>query len=138
PTTTTLPSGWATTTACAEVEVGPPMLVVTRPPCPKVGSSWPADGARRSSSCSRTGRARRAGVCLRRRLGEPAVEGDFARSHEENHMMFLLSETGLRYNENAIAIGAQTERRGLAGPVSVLLSRLGLTGRLSLCTSTFS
>src|SRR5262245_66599401 len=28
---------------------------------------------------------------------------------------------GLRYNENAIAVGAQTERRGLAGPVSFLL-----------------
>jgi hypothetical protein len=36
-------------------------------------------------------------------------------------MMLLLSRTGLRYNENAIAVGAQTERRGLAGPVRDLL-----------------
>jgi hypothetical protein len=36
-------------------------------------------------------------------------------------MMLLLSGTGLRYNENAIAAGAQTERRGLAGPVGDLL-----------------
>jgi hypothetical protein len=36
-------------------------------------------------------------------------------------MMFLLSGTGLRYNEKAIATGAQTERRGLAGPVRDLL-----------------
>jgi hypothetical protein len=37
-------------------------------------------------------------------------------------------EVGLRYNERASAAGAQTERRGEAGPVSILL-RLGLTGR---------
>jgi hypothetical protein len=35
--------------------------------------------------------------------------------------MLLLSRAGLRYNENAIAISAQTERRGLAGPVRDLL-----------------
>src|SRR5262249_16240322 len=35
-------------------------------------------------------------------------------SQEENHMMLLLSRAGLRYNENAIAPGAQTERPGLA------------------------
>ena len=36
-------------------------------------------------------------------------------------MMRLLSRTGLRYNDDAIVAGAQTERRGVAGPVSVLL-----------------
>jgi hypothetical protein len=36
-------------------------------------------------------------------------------------MMLLLSRTGLRQNENAVAVGAQTERRGLAGPVRDLL-----------------
>jgi len=36
-------------------------------------------------------------------------------------MTFLLSETGLRYNEKAIASGTQTERRGLAGPGRDLL-----------------
>jgi hypothetical protein len=35
--------------------------------------------------------------------------------------VLLLSGTGLRYNEKAIAVGAQTERRGLAGPVRDLL-----------------
>jgi hypothetical protein len=32
-------------------------------------------------------------------------------------MIDLLSDVGLRYNENATAAGAQTERRGEAGPV---------------------
>ena len=35
--------------------------------------------------------------------------------------MFLLSRAGLRYNEKAIGLGAQTERRGVAGPVRDLL-----------------
>ena len=33
----------------------------------------------------------------------------------------LLFQVGLRYNEKAIVAGAQTERRGEAGPVRVLL-----------------
>jgi hypothetical protein len=36
-------------------------------------------------------------------------------------MMYLRSQAGLRQNENAIASGAQTERRGGAGPVRNLL-----------------
>jgi hypothetical protein len=36
-------------------------------------------------------------------------------------MGVLLSGAGLRYNEKAIAIGAQTERRGEAGPGRDLL-----------------
>jgi hypothetical protein len=36
-------------------------------------------------------------------------------------MMYLLSGVGLHYNEKANDPGAQTERRGGAGPVSVLL-----------------
>src|SRR6266487_2867392 len=36
-------------------------------------------------------------------------------------MMRLLTGVPLRYNENATDPGAQTERRGEAGPVSVLL-----------------
>jgi hypothetical protein len=43
------------------------------------------------------------------------------RSQEENNMIFLLSRTGLRYNETATVAGAQTERRGGAGPVRGLL-----------------
>jgi hypothetical protein len=35
-------------------------------------------------------------------------------------MMLLLSGTGLRCNEGAVIPGAQTKRRGDAGPVSVL------------------
>jgi hypothetical protein len=47
-------------------------------------------------------------------------------------MVRLLSGTGLRYNEGAIALGAQTERRGGAGPVRVLLGGKDLTGRFYL------
>ena len=39
---------------------------------------------------------------------------------------------GLRYNENVIAVGAQTERRGDAGPVRGLLGGKDLTGRFFL------
>src|SRR6516162_5409043 len=46
-------------------------------------------------------------------------------------------KVGLRYNERARAAGAQTERRGEAGPVSVLLrgwdSPAALRNRLLLC-----
>jgi hypothetical protein len=41
------------------------------------------------------------------------------RSQDENNMLLLLF--GPRYNKKAIAAGAQTERRGGAGPVSALL-----------------
>jgi hypothetical protein len=36
-------------------------------------------------------------------------------------MSFLLWKAGLRYHGNAFRPGAQTERRGLAGPVRDLL-----------------
>jgi hypothetical protein len=36
-------------------------------------------------------------------------------------LLILLFGGGLRYNERAIAPGAQTERRGDAGPVRLLL-----------------
>jgi hypothetical protein len=39
-------------------------------------------------------------------------------------------EDGLRYNENVIAVGAQTVRRGDAWPVRGLLGGKDLTGRL--------
>jgi hypothetical protein len=38
----------------------------------------------------------------------------FLAPDESEHDLGLLSATGLQYNENAIAVGAQTERRGLA------------------------
>jgi hypothetical protein len=38
-------------------------------------------------------------------------------------MMLLLSRDGLRWSENAFRPGAQTERRGDAGPVRDLLDR---------------
>jgi hypothetical protein len=41
-----------------------------------------------------------------------------------------LSRTGLRYNENASGPSAQTERRGLAGPVRACLAA-ELTGRMA-------
>jgi hypothetical protein len=37
-------------------------------------------------------------------------------------MADLLGETGLRYNDKAILPGAQTERRGGAGPVGACLA----------------
>jgi hypothetical protein len=40
---------------------------------------------------------------------------------ERHRSSFLFQEAGLRYNENAIASGAQTERRGEAGPGRGLL-----------------
>jgi hypothetical protein len=43
------------------------------------------------------------------------------RSQEKNDMRFLLSEAGLRSNDSAIRRGAQTERRGGAGPGKDLL-----------------
>ena len=46
-------------------------------------------------------------------------------------MVALLLEAGLRYNEEVIHPGAQTERRGGAGPVRGLLGAKGLTGRIS-------
>jgi len=52
------------------------------------------------------------------------------RSQEENDMVFLLSRAGLRYNEKAIATGAQTERRGGVGPVGSLLGGKDPIGRL--------
>jgi hypothetical protein len=36
-------------------------------------------------------------------------------------MILLLKRGGLQYNEKANVLGAQTERRGEAGPVSALL-----------------
>jgi hypothetical protein len=44
------------------------------------------------------------------------------RSQEDSHMMFLLSRAGLRpIQGKGHRIGAQTERRGLVGPVKDLL-----------------
>jgi hypothetical protein len=42
----------------------------------------------------------------------------------------LASRNGPRYNANAIAPDAQTERRSNAGPVRTVLSGYDLTGRL--------
>jgi hypothetical protein len=49
----------------------------------------------------------------------------------KRHNTSLLFEIGLRYDEKANAPGGQTERRGEAGPVSVLLRGWGLTGRFA-------
>jgi hypothetical protein len=50
-------------------------------------------------------------------------------------MMYLLSGAGLRYNERAIAAGAQTERRGEAWAGEGLAWRQNLTGRFFLVVS---
>src|SRR5262249_9761249 len=78
----------------------------------------------RSSSVSRNG------LCLRgwHRLGRatprmaPRVQAHLpASDHNCKNMIFLLFGGGLRYNDQAITPGAQTERRGDAGPVRSLL-----------------
>src|SRR5262245_28606819 len=96
------------------------MLVVTTPPVPKVGSSTPPESRQRSSSASSRGRQR--GVRGRWCAGPRGARFALGfRSQDENPMMLLLSETGLRSHDKAIAPGAQAERRGGAGPVRGLL-----------------
>jgi hypothetical protein len=72
----------------------------------------------RSSSASSRGRKRSAAV--RRRTLRARFEVRFRRN-DEIHMMLLLSRTGLRQSEDAIAAGAQTERWGGARPRRVPL-----------------
>src|SRR5713101_8417357 len=74
----------------------------------------------RSSSTSRRGRQ---DWRLRTWTGlftlRPMPQTDLLfRSQLSNIVHLLFRQVGLRYNENAIAPGAQTERRGEAGPVS--------------------
>src|SRR5437588_481711 len=82
-------------------------------------------GHQRSSNCSTCKRGTAClarGACRRERLdrgcADRAVRG---RCQEGSHMMHLLLGSGLRYHEKANGPGAQTERRGEAGPVWVLL-----------------
>jgi hypothetical protein len=49
----------------------------------------------------------------------------------QNHMRHLLYDRGLLSNGNGGLSGAQTERRGGAGPVRGLLGGKDLTGRFS-------
>src|SRR5262245_48116720 len=79
-------------------------------------------GVMRSSSFSTSSCGRKHDARVRRRVRPSLAQIDVRfRSQAMNDMMFLLLQPGLRYNENAIAVGAQTERRGLAGPVRDLL-----------------
>src|SRR6516164_1833560 len=79
--------------------------VVTIPPEPKVGSRAPEDSRQRSSSASRRGW--REGGTPRAGLESRVVRG------EKGHMdRVSFVGGGLRYQERAIAPGAQTERRG--------------------------
>src|SRR5262249_47862461 len=60
-----------------------------------------------------------------------AEEGDFRElSTERNHMGTLLCGGSLPYDGDGYLSGAQTERRGGAGPVRGLLGRKDVTGRL--------
>jgi hypothetical protein len=82
-------------------------------------------GRLRSSSGSRDN-LRRAGHRHRLRVRARGPRGrgatDFSESSQErNNIVVLLLEGGLRYHDKGIASGAQTERRGEAGPVRVLL-----------------
>ena len=58
-------------------------------------------------------------VSVRRELS--TAEASQLSGLSRNHITLLLSRDGLRYNEQTIAAGAQTERRGGAGPVRDLL-----------------
>src|SRR5262249_6216977 len=92
------------------------------------------EGTVRSSSASSRGRKRgAAGRCVARLRGA-RFDVRF-RSQEENHMMFLLSGTGLRYNEKANAAGAQTERRGKAWAGECIAWWRELTGRCCCLTT---
>src|SRR5438270_8363640 len=88
-----------------------------------------ADGRLRSSNASRDNRGRRgrgAGARGARRNGQR----DFKESSQgRSDMVTLLLRGGLRGYGRAIAAGAQTERRGGAGPVRGLLGGKDLTGR---------
>jgi hypothetical protein len=58
---------------------------------------------------------------------DAAAAAAMAQAKGKQHGMVLQSRGGLRYPERANAAGVQTERRGVAGPMSVAL-RAGLTG----------
>src|SRR5262245_59269010 len=114
PAATTLPSGWVATANAALVLFGP-TLVVRTPAVPKVGSRTPPEGTQRSSRASSRGRKRgseRLGPVRRRGRSirtKRATTFGFC-SQDKRLMTFLLCSSGLQYNENAIAAGAQTER----------------------------
>ena len=77
----------------------------------------------------------RGAVPLRRRgvgVGAPARDLDFHQGHG-NPLVSLLCDGGLRYNGSDNASGAQTERRGGAGPVGGLLGGKDPTGRFVQC-----
>src|SRR5262245_21078098 len=72
-------------------------------------------GASRSSSASSLGRKEGRRVGFARERTEAAFR---FRSGDENNMAGTsILESGSRYNGEAVAPGAQTERRGGAGPV---------------------
>src|SRR5262245_23982032 len=77
---------------------------------------WPC-GLRRRAAVSRTVRFR-------------GVRGFIgATPHPRKLRRRLLGDGGLRYHEGDITVGAQTGRRGGAGPVRGLLGGKDLTGR---------
>src|SRR6516165_9954483 len=89
-------------------------------------------GGSRSSRTSRRGRWHGG---RREPLSRPAGR-DVYRRHPSNDLSFiarnLLGRGGLRYNGEAVVPGAQTERRGEAGPMRGLLGGKDLTGRFVL------
>src|SRR5215831_19426997 len=77
----------------------------------------PADSKHRSSSVSTDGRLREA----TRERARPRSREVCRRDLKKENITILLLQAGLRYNEGTSNPGAQTERRGEAGPVRVLL-----------------
>src|SRR5207253_1630672 len=90
-------------------------LTVLSLPSPTYRESARDEGTVRSSSGSTIGRAREGERALRCAVRVCRRDG------EKENMTNLLLRTGLRYNGWAIAPGAQTERRGEAGPGRDLL-----------------
>src|SRR5262245_51539890 len=79
------------------------------------GPPWPAYGAEWDDVHSRCRTVRGRNVRIAARMTYASQR--------------LLGKTGLRYKGNSIAAGAQTERRGGAGPVRGLLGGKDPTGR---------
>src|SRR5438132_9289579 len=93
-------------------------------PSPTYRESDRVEGTTRSSNNSRDGlqpdacRWRESRGRARPDCGAPV--GAWSSRLRLRHMVTSFLANGLRYHEKAIAPGAQTERRGEAGPVSVL------------------
>src|SRR5438093_3134912 len=91
-------------------------------------SARPSNSSSSNRRVADRGRAAWARARFRRRPGEP---GPNNANCERNHMVKLLCDGGLHQVGSDNASGAQTERRGGAGPMRGLLGGKDPTGRFS-------